>query len=140
LQSEASCRNRVKYNVLNIAGVWPTYLFVAGSIILLQCLSMIHKTGTNLRNDEIWRLLYLEQTPAFCELEKINIMSNRWKRNKFTWHLLQQGYIRDKFLKITRTWCSTELIFFNPDTCQFVKKQALLSEKFWKNIYQISCC
>jgi len=28
-------------------------LFVAGSIILLQCLSMIQKTGANLRNDEI---------------------------------------------------------------------------------------
>ena len=36
------------------------------------------------------------------------------------------------FLKITGTWCSTELIFFNPYTCQFVKKQALLSETFEK--------
>ena len=42
---ERSC----EINVLNSAGVWPTYLFVAGSIILLQCLSMIHKTGANLR-------------------------------------------------------------------------------------------
>jgi len=76
--------------------VWPTYLFVACSIILLQCLSMIHKTGTNLRNDEIWRLHHLEQTPAFGELDKINIMSNRWNRNKSPWHLLQQGYVWDK--------------------------------------------
>ena len=44
--------------------MWPTYLFVAGSIILLQCLSMIHKTGTNLRNDEIRRLFLLEQIPT----------------------------------------------------------------------------
>jgi len=57
---------------------------------LLQCLSMIHKTRANLRNDEIWRLLLLEQIPTFGELDKINIMSNRWKRNKITWQLLQQ--------------------------------------------------
>jgi len=44
---------------------------------LLQCLSMIHKTGANLRNDEIWRLLLLEQIPPFGELDKINIMSYR---------------------------------------------------------------
>jgi len=91
LQSEVSCKNPVKYNVCFIAGVWPTYLFVAGSIRLLQCLSMIQKPGANLRNDEIWRLLLLEQIPTFGELDKINIMSNRWKRNKFTWQLLQQG-------------------------------------------------
>jgi len=60
---------------------------------------MIHKTGTNLRNDEIWRLLHLEQTPAFGELDKINIMSIRWKRNKFPWHLLQQGYVWDKLFE-----------------------------------------
>ena len=54
LQSEISSRNPVKCDVLYAAGVWPTYLFVAGSIILLlQCLSMIHKTGTNHRNDGI---------------------------------------------------------------------------------------
>ena len=91
LQSEISWRNPVKYNVLYTAGVCPTYLFVAGSISLLQCLSMIHKNGTNLRNDEMWRLLLLEQIPTFGELDKINITSNRWKRNKFTWHLLQQA-------------------------------------------------
>ena len=55
----------MKYNVYYIAGVWPTYLFVTGSIILLQCLSMIHKTRTNLRNDEILRFLLLEQIPTF---------------------------------------------------------------------------
>jgi len=32
----------------------------------------------------------LEQLPTFGELDKINIMSNRWKRNKFAWYLLQQ--------------------------------------------------
>ena len=35
-----------------------------------------------------------------------------------------------KFLKITRTWCSNEMILFNPCTCQFVKKKALLSANF----------
>ena len=64
LQLEISWRNPVKCDVLDSAGVWPTYLFVAGSIILLQCLSMIHKTGTNLRNYETWRLLLLEQIPT----------------------------------------------------------------------------
>ena len=64
MQSEISCRNPVKCNVKYTAGVCSPYLFVAGSIILLQCLSMIHKTGTNLRNDEIWRLLLLEQIPT----------------------------------------------------------------------------
>ena len=91
MQSEISCRNPVKYNVKYIAGLCSAYLFVAGSIILLQCLSMIQKPGANLTNDEIWRLLLLEQIPTFGELDKINIMSNRWKRNKFTWHLFQQG-------------------------------------------------
>ena len=43
------------------------------------------------------------------------------------------------FLKIPRTWCSTEMILFNPYTCQFVKKQALLSANFRNNIYLISC-
>ena len=69
LQSEISCRNPVKCDVLYSAGVWPTYLFVAGSIILLQCLSMIHKTGTNHRNDGIGSLLLLEQIPTFGELD-----------------------------------------------------------------------
>ena len=52
---------------------------------------MIQKTGANLRNDELWRLLLLEQIPTFGELDKINIMSKRWKRKKFTWQLLKQG-------------------------------------------------
>ena len=65
LQSETRCRNRVKYDVLYTAGVWPTYFFVTGFIILLQCFSMIHKTGTILRNDEIWKSLLLEQIPTF---------------------------------------------------------------------------
>jgi len=40
-------------HLIYTAGVWPTYLFVAASIILLQCLCKVHKSGTNLRNDEI---------------------------------------------------------------------------------------
>jgi len=39
-------------------------LFEAASIYLLQCWSMIHKTWTNLLNEEIWWLLLLEQTPT----------------------------------------------------------------------------
>ena len=90
MQSEVRCRNPVKCDVLYSAGVWPTYLFVAGSIILLQCLSMIHKSGTNLRNDEIWRLLLLEQIPTFGEQDDKNSGPNHWKRNNFTWNLLQK--------------------------------------------------
>ena len=45
-------QNPVKYNVLYTVGVCPTYLFVAGSIILLQCLSTIHKAGTNVKTFE----------------------------------------------------------------------------------------
>ena len=30
------------------------------------------------------------QIPTFVELDKTNIMSSRWKGNKFTWRLLQQ--------------------------------------------------
>jgi len=78
--------------------VWPTYLFVAGSIILLQCLSMIHKTGANLRNDEIWRLLLLEQIPTFGELDDKNTGPNHWKRNNFTWNLLQKSAVWHKAL------------------------------------------
>ena len=59
-------------------------------MILLQCLSMINKTGTDLRNDELWRLQLLEQIPTFGKLDKINTMSNRWKRHEFSWHLLQE--------------------------------------------------
>ena len=83
-------------NVLYSAGVWPTYLFVAGSIILLQCLSMIHKTVTNLRNNEIWRLLLLEQIPTFGELDDKNTGPNHWKRNNFTWNLLQKCAVWNK--------------------------------------------
>ena len=32
----------------------------------------------------------LEQIPTFGELDKMNIMSNRLKWNKSTWHLLEQ--------------------------------------------------
>ena len=137
MQSEIGCRNPVKYNVKYIAGLWPTYLFVAGSIILLQCLSMIHKTGTNLRNDEIWRLLHLEQIPTFGELDKRNIMSNCWKKKSLPDICCSKDRSEINVLKITRTCCSTELIFFNPYTCQFVKKQALLSKTFEKTSIKI---
>ena len=78
--------------------MWPTYLFVAGCMRLLQCLSMIHKTWTNLRNDEIWRLVLLEQIPTFGELDDKNTGPNHWKRNKFTWNLLQKSAVWHKAL------------------------------------------
>ena len=98
LQSEISCRNPVKCDVLDTAGVWPTYLFVAGSIILLQCLSMIHKTGPNHRNDGIWRLLLLEHIPTFGELDDKETGPNHWKWNNFTWNLLQKSAVWNKAL------------------------------------------
>jgi len=78
--------------------VWPTYLFVAGSVILLQCLSMIHKTGTNLRNDEIWRLLIFGADTYFGELDDKKSGPNHWKRNNFTWNLLQKCAVSHKAL------------------------------------------
>jgi len=53
-------------------------MFVAGSIILLQFLSMIHKTGTNQRNEKVWRLLLLEQIPIFGELDDKYTGPNHW--------------------------------------------------------------
>ena len=78
--------------------MWPTYLFVALPIILLQCLLMIHKTVTNLRNDEIWRLLLLDQIPTFGELDDKNTGPNHWKRNNFSWNLLQKRAVWHKAL------------------------------------------
>jgi len=96
LQSETRCRNRVKYDVLYTAGVWPTYFFVTGFIILLQCFSMIHKTGTILRNDEIWKSLLLEQIPTFGELYDKNTGPIHWKRNNFIWNLFQKCAVWNK--------------------------------------------
>jgi len=60
---------------------------------------MIHKTGSNLSNEEIWRLLLLEQIPTFGELDHKNTAPNHWKRNKFTWHLLQKCAVWNKALE-----------------------------------------
>ena len=79
--------------------MWPTYLFAAGSINLLQCLSMIHKNGTNHRNDVTWRLLLLEQIPTFGELDDKKTRPNHWKRNNFTWNLLQKCAVWNKALQ-----------------------------------------
>jgi len=133
----------VKYNMFYTAGVWPTYLFVAGSIILLQCLSMIHKTGKNLRNDEIWRLILLEQIPPFVELDKISIMSNRWKRNKFTWHLLQQGiHLRLTFWKSHALGAELRWFFqsLHMSTCQkaSVSKWKLLKKHLLNFMFLVS--
>ena len=79
--------------------MWPTSLFVAGSIILLQCLSMIQKTWTNHCNEEIWKLLLLVQIPTFGELDDKNTGANHWKRNKFTWNLLRKCAVWNEALE-----------------------------------------
>ena len=104
--------------------MWPTYLFVTGSIILLQCLSIIHKSGTNLCNEEIWRLLRMEQMPTFGELDDKNTGPNHWKRNKLTWHLLQKCAVCNELLNITHT-LGAAVLLFDPWTKQSVKKQTL---------------
>ena len=81
------------------------------SISLLQCLSMIHKTWSNPWNDEIWRLLLLEQTPTFGELDKTNNCRIVEKEISLPDICCSKDRSEMNFLKITRTWCSTELIF-----------------------------
>ena len=60
---------------------------------------MLHKTGTNHRNEKIWRLLLLEQMSTFGELDDKNTGTNHWKRNKFTWHILQECAVWNKALE-----------------------------------------
>jgi len=127
-------QNPVKYNVLYAVGVWPTHLFVAGSIILLQCLSTIHKAGTNLRNDEIWRLLLLEQIPTFGELDKIGIMSNRWKKKVHLTFVAARDRSEINFLKITYTWCRTEMIFSILTHVNLSKSMHYLVKTFEKHL------
>ena len=106
MQSEVSCKNPVKCNVCFIAGVWPTYLFVAGSIILLQCLSMIHKTGANLRNDEIWRLLLLVQIPTLVNWMTRTLGRIIEKEIIFSEICCRNVQFDIKFQDITHTCCS----------------------------------
>ena len=89
LQSESRWRKEIQR--LIYCRCVDNVFFSCGFYILLQCLSMIHKTGTNLRNEVIWRLLLLEQMPTFGDLDDKNTGANHWKRNKLTWYLLQQG-------------------------------------------------
>ena len=62
-------------------------------------LAMIHKTGTNHRNEKIWRLLLLEQMSTFGELDDKSTGTNHWKRNKLTWHILQECAVWNKALE-----------------------------------------
>ena len=101
--------------------MWPTNLFVAGSIILLQFLSMIHKTGTNQRNEKVWRLLLLEQMSTFGELNHKNTGPNHWNRNKFTWKLLQECAVWNKALGYHTLGAAVFLL--DPWTKQFVKNK-----------------
>jgi len=133
LQSEISCRNPMKYNVQYIAGMWPTYLFVAGSIILLQCLSMIHKTWTNFRNEEIWRLLLLEQIPTFGELDDKNtgpIIEKEISSPDICWRNVK---FEIKLLNITHTWCSS--VFARSLNKAIRQKSSITQYELRKNVY-----
>ena len=55
-------------------------------------------TWSNLRNDEIWRLHLMEQIPTFGELDDKNTGPNHWKRNNFSWNLLQKRAVWHKAL------------------------------------------
>ena len=110
--------------------MWPTYLFAAGSINFLQCLSMIHKNGTNHRNDVTWSLLLLEQIPTFGELDDKNTGPNHWKRNNFTWNLLQKCAVWNKALDVTHTWCS--IVFARSLNKAIHQRKASLSMGFGK--------
>ena len=93
---------------------------------------MIHKTGVNLRNDKIWRLLLLEQIPTFGELDDKNTGPNHWIRNNFTWNLLQKCAVWHKALGyhthlLQHCFCMI-LEQSNPS------KKALLSMSFGKHI------
>jgi len=133
LHSEISCRNPVRYTVWYVAGVWPTYLFVAGSIILLQCLSIIHKTWTNLSNEEIWRLLLLEQIPALVNwmtktlgriVEKVISSPDICCRN------VQFEII---LLNIIHTWCSS--VFARSLNKAIRQKTIITQYELRKNVY-----
>jgi len=60
---------------------------------------MVQEWIAVISNDyQIWDSL-LEHIPIFGELDKINIMSNHWKRNKFTWNLLEKCAVWNKALQ-----------------------------------------
>ena len=110
--------------------MWTTYFSLAGSIFLLQCLSMIHKTGKNLRNEVIWRLLLLEKMPTFGELDDKNTGANHWKGNKFTWHLLRKCAVWNKALEYHTLGAAVFLLDLWTKKC--VKNQPLLIMSFGK--------
>ena len=60
---------------------------------------MIHKTERNFRSEDIWRLFLLEQILTFCELCDNHTGLNHWKRNKFTWRLLQKCVVWNKAIE-----------------------------------------
>jgi len=110
--------------------VLTMYLFVAGSIILLQCLSMIHKTGTNHRNDEMWRLLLLEQIPTFGEMDDKNTGPNHWKKIISPEICCRNVQIEIKLYNMTHTWCSTVIARSLNQAIR--QRKALLSMGFGK--------
>ena len=111
--------------------MWPKYLFVAGSIILLQCSSMIHKTWTNLSNEEISRLLLLEQIPTLVN----------WMTKTLGWIVekvisspdicCRNVQFEINLINITHTWCSS--VFTRSLNKAIRQKKSLLSMSFAKS-------
>ena len=113
--------------------MWPTYLFVAGSIILLQCLSMIYKTEPNLRNEGIRRLLLLEQIPTFGELDDKNTGQIIEIEIRSPDICGRNGQFEIKLLNITHTWCSS--VFARSLNKAIRQKTSITQYELRKNVY-----
>jgi len=118
--------------------MWPTYLFVAGSIILLQCLSMIHKIWTNLRNEEIWRLLLLEQIWTSVNWMTKTLGRIIEKETSFSDICCRSWQFEEMLLNLTHTWCSS--VFPRSLNKAIRQKTSITQYDLRKNIYSISRC
>jgi len=136
LPSEKRSRNPVKLNVYYINGVWPTYLFVAGPIILLQCLSMIDKTGTNLSNKEIRRLLLLEQIPTLVNWMTKTLGRFNEKEISLPDICCRNVQFETKLLNVTHTWGRSVFATFLKKEIR--QKTSITQYELWKNVYWIS--
>ena len=87
--------------------MWLTYLFVAGSIILLKYLSMINKTWTNFSNEEIWRLLLLEQIRTLLKWMTKALGRIIEKEISSPDICCRNVQIEMNHVNITHTWCSS---------------------------------
>ena len=105
-------------------------LFCSRFYNLLQCLSMIHKTGTNRRNDGIWRLLLLDRY-----LPLGNWMTRKLGRIIEKEIISPETCCRNvqfeiKLHSITHTWCSID--FARSLNKAIHQRKALLSMGFGK--------